>query len=132
MVIDVRRGPPQYPPLTINGAAVERVSSTRFLGVHISEDLSWTTSSTQLARKAQTRLNFLRKLRRAHVPPPIRCSFYRGTIESVITGCITVWEKVQKPSGPLHQTVKQFYPPGCQDAELHPLPPPTPAPAPGP
>ncbi|TWW53209.1 hypothetical protein D4764_0188360 [Takifugu flavidus] len=91
MVIDFRRRPPQYPPLTINGAAVERVSSTKFLGVHISENLTWTTNTTQLARKAQTRLYFLRKLRRAHVPPPIMGSFYRGTIESVITGCITVW-----------------------------------------
>lgn len=31
-------------PLTIGGAAMERVKSTKFLGVHNSEDLSWTTS----------------------------------------------------------------------------------------
>ncbi|KAK3515249.1 hypothetical protein QTP70_012835 [Hemibagrus guttatus] len=37
---DFRRGPPQYPPRTVNGATVERVNSTKFLGVHISEDLS--------------------------------------------------------------------------------------------
>ncbi|TWW57441.1 hypothetical protein D4764_07G0001600 [Takifugu flavidus] len=70
MIIDFRRRPPQYPPLTINGAVVERESSTEFLGVHISEDLTWTTDTAQLARKAQTHLYFLCKLRRAYVPPP--------------------------------------------------------------
>ncbi|MCJ8747564.1 hypothetical protein PDJAM_G00154950 [Pangasius djambal] len=34
-------------------AAVERVSSTEFLGVHITEDLSWTTNTASLAKKAQ-------------------------------------------------------------------------------
>ncbi|TWW54373.1 hypothetical protein D4764_0016270 [Takifugu flavidus] len=63
MVIDFRRGPPLYPPLTINSAAVERVSSTMFLGVHISEDLTWTTNTTQLDRKSQTWLYFLHKLK---------------------------------------------------------------------
>ncbi len=37
------------------------------------------------------RLYFLRKLRRARAPTPIMCTFYRGTIESILTSCITVW-----------------------------------------
>ncbi|KAI3358262.1 hypothetical protein L3Q82_003261 [Scortum barcoo] len=73
------------------GAAVERVSSTNFLGVHISDDLSWTTNTASLAKKAQQRLYFLRKLKRASAPPPIMTTFYRGTIESILTSCITVW-----------------------------------------
>ncbi len=77
--------------LTINGATVERVSSTKFLGVHITEDLSWTNNTAALAKKAQQRLYFLRKLRRARAPAPIMCTFYRGTIESILTSCITVW-----------------------------------------
>ncbi len=36
-------------------------------------------------------LYFLRKLRRARAPTPIMCTFYRGTIESILTSCITVW-----------------------------------------
>ena len=55
IVADFRRGHTQHPPLTINGAAVERVSSTKFLGVHISEDLFWTTSIASLAKTAQRR-----------------------------------------------------------------------------
>ncbi len=34
---------------------------------------------------------FLRRLKRASLPPPILTKFYRGTIESVLTSCITVW-----------------------------------------
>ncbi len=74
----------QHAPLTINGATVERVSSTKFLGVHITEDLSWTNNTAALAKKAQQRLYFLRKLRRARAPPPIMCTFYKGTIESIL------------------------------------------------
>lgn len=91
IVVDFRRGHTQHRSLTIDGAAVERVSSTKFLGVHISEDLSWTTNTASLVKKAQQRLYFLRKLRRASAPPPIMCTFYRGTIESILTSCITVW-----------------------------------------
>ncbi|KAK0136910.1 hypothetical protein N1851_026932 [Merluccius polli] len=81
IVVDFRRASTQHPPLTINGAAVERVSSTMFLGVHLTEDLSWSCTSASLAGKAQQRLYFRRKLRRARAPAPIMCSFY----------CITVW-----------------------------------------
>ena len=91
IVVDFRRGHTQHSPLIINGAAVEQVSSTKFLGVHISQDLSWNTNTTSLAKKAQQRLYFLRKLRRASAPTPIMYSFYRGTIESILTSCITVW-----------------------------------------
>ncbi len=48
-------------------------------------------NTAALAKKAQQRLYFLRKLRRARAPAPIMCTFYRGTIESILTSCITVW-----------------------------------------
>ncbi|KAF0036595.1 hypothetical protein F2P81_011907 [Scophthalmus maximus] len=88
VVIDFRRGHTPKPPLTINGAAVERASSTKFLGVHISEDLSWTMHTASLAKKSQRCLYFLCKLKRAKAPQLIMCSFYRGTI---LTSCITLW-----------------------------------------
>ncbi len=84
-----RRNSVDHSPLTIDSSTVERVSSTKFLGVHITEDLTWTTMS--LSKKAQQHLHFLRRLKRASLPPPILTTFYRGTIESVLTSCITVW-----------------------------------------
>ncbi len=91
VVMDFRRNPVDHPPLTIDTSTVERVSSTKFLGVHITEDLTWTTNTKSISKKAQQRLHFLRRLKRASLPPPILTTFYRGTIESVLTSCITVW-----------------------------------------
>ncbi len=92
VVLDFRRrNSIDHPPLTIDSSTVERVSSTKFLGVHITEDLTWTTNTMSLSKKAQQRLHFLRRLKRASLPPPILTTFYRGTIESVLTSCITVW-----------------------------------------
>ncbi len=52
IVVDFRRVHAQHAPLTINGATVERASSTKFLGVHITEDLSWTNNTAALAKKS--------------------------------------------------------------------------------
>ncbi len=89
--MDFRRNPIDHPPLTIDTSTVERASSTKFLGVHITEDLTWTTNTKSISKKAQQRLYFLHRLKRASLPPPILTTFYRGTIESVLTSCITVW-----------------------------------------
>ncbi|KAI4871728.1 hypothetical protein NFI96_002906 [Prochilodus magdalenae] len=79
-------------PITINGAAVERVSSFRFLGVHITEELTWTEHTTRVVKKAQQRLFlFLRRLRRFGMDPRILRTFYTCTVESVLTGSITTW-----------------------------------------
>jgi len=43
---------------------VERVSSYRYLGVHITEDLTWSTDINTLVRKAKQRLYHLRQLRK--------------------------------------------------------------------
>uniref|UniRef100_A0A3B3C8D0 Reverse transcriptase domain-containing protein n=1 Tax=Oryzias melastigma TaxID=30732 RepID=A0A3B3C8D0_ORYME len=91
IVVDFQRGHTQHLPLIIDGTAVERVTSTKFLGLHISEDLSWTANTTSLAKKAQQRLYFLRKLKRSRASPSIMTMFYRGTIECIISSCITVW-----------------------------------------
>ncbi|KAI3373379.1 hypothetical protein L3Q82_021927, partial [Scortum barcoo] len=79
------------PPLSINGTTVERVNSFRFLGVHISEDLTWTHHTDFITKSARQRLFFLRRLRRLNMDSRLLCRFYRCTIESILTGCITAW-----------------------------------------
>lgn len=91
IVVDFRRTKACHAPLIINGAEVERVSSTKFLGVHVTEDLSWTTNTVALAKKANQRLYFLRRLHKAGASTSIMNTFYRGTIESILTSGITVW-----------------------------------------
>ncbi len=80
-----------YTPLMISGTPVERVSSFKYLGVNISEDLTWTAHIQTQVKKARQRLYHLRQLRKFRVSPAILKTFYSGAIESVLTQCIAVW-----------------------------------------
>ncbi|KAI4876751.1 hypothetical protein NFI96_007079, partial [Prochilodus magdalenae] len=91
MVVDLRRTRRDHSPLHIDGSSVEIVKSTKFLGVHLAEDLTWSLNTSTITKKAQQRLYFLRRLRKAHLPPPILTTFYRGTIKSILSSCITAW-----------------------------------------
>ncbi|KAK3518194.1 hypothetical protein QTP70_033888, partial [Hemibagrus guttatus] len=89
MVVDFRRAQSDHSPLDIDGSNVEIVKSTKFLGVHLVEDLTWSLNTSSIIKKAQQRLYFLQRLRKAHLPPPILTTFYRGTIESILSSYIT-------------------------------------------
>ncbi|KAI5096431.1 gastrula zinc finger protein XlCGF28.1-like [Silurus meridionalis] len=75
----------------INRMAVERVSSFKFLGIHISADLSWNINTSSLVKKAHQRLFFLRTLKKNQLSSDILVNFYRCTVESILTSCVTVW-----------------------------------------
>ncbi|KAI5104433.1 gastrula zinc finger protein XlCGF28.1-like [Silurus meridionalis] len=89
MVVDFRRTQSNHSPLLIDGSSMEIVKSTKFLGVHLTENFTWSLNTSSITKKAQQRLYFLRRLRKAHLPPPILSMFYRGTIESILSSCIT-------------------------------------------
>ncbi|KAK3506669.1 hypothetical protein QTP70_013649 [Hemibagrus guttatus] len=91
MVVDFRRAQSDHSPLDIDGSNVEIVKSSKFLSVHLAEDLTWSLNTSSITKKAQQRLYFLRRLRKAHLPPLILTTFYRGTIESILSSCITGW-----------------------------------------
>ncbi len=81
LIVDHRRTKkdPTHTPIYIDGAEVECVANFKFLGVHLSEDLSWTLNTSILIKKARQRLYFLRKLREAHLS------------SHILLNCITVW-----------------------------------------
>ncbi|KAI4890846.1 hypothetical protein NFI96_032433 [Prochilodus magdalenae] len=92
MIVDYRklqRG--GHSPLYINGAEMEWVSSVRFLRVHLTDDLTLSLHTNKVVRSACHRLFFLRRLRKFRLLPDILTNFYRCTIESILTACITVW-----------------------------------------
>jgi hypothetical protein len=63
MIVDSRKQQREHPPIHIDGTVVERAVSFKFLGVHITDKLNWSTHS----------------------------NFNRCTIESILSGCITAW-----------------------------------------
>ncbi len=91
LIVDFRKRQQRpYTPM-ISGTPVERVSSFKYLGVNISEDLTWTAHIQTQVKKARQRLYHLRQLRKFRVSPAILKTFYSGAIESVLTQCISVW-----------------------------------------
>ncbi len=91
LVVDYRRQSREHTPITIDKTPVERVSSFKFLSVHITEDLTWSAHTDAVLKKAHQRLFFLRQLRKFGTSPRILRSFYTCTVESILTGCITAW-----------------------------------------
>ncbi|KAK1793800.1 hypothetical protein P4O66_001528 [Electrophorus voltai] len=91
LIVDCSKKQEQnYQPVRINGTTVERVDSFRYLGVHISQDLSWSRQTNSLA-KAHQRLYNLRRLRDFRLPSKVLGNFYTCTIESIPTRNITAW-----------------------------------------
>ncbi len=75
LIVDFRKRLQRpYTPLMISETPVERVSSFKYLGVNISEDLTWTTHIQTQVKKARQRLYHLRQLRKFR-----------------LTQCISVW-----------------------------------------
>ncbi len=76
LVVDYRRQSREHTPITIDKTPVERVTSFKFLGVHITEDLTWS----------------------AH-----RCSAEEGTSASLLPETAEeVWNEPQNPQVLLH------------------------------
>ncbi len=91
LVMDFRRQSRVHTPISIDKTPVERVNSFKFLGVHITEDLTRSAHTDAVLKKAHQRLFFLRWLRNFGMSPSLLRYFYSCTVESILTGCITAW-----------------------------------------
>ncbi len=67
MIIIFQKNPPPIPPLNINGTAIERVKSSKLLGIIISNDLKWHLHVDSICSKASRRIHFLSWLRRSGI-----------------------------------------------------------------
>ncbi|KAI5097575.1 hypothetical protein C0J45_12884 [Silurus meridionalis] len=69
-VVDFSRAQYHYSPMIIDGSSVEIIKSTKFLGVNLADNLTRTLNISFITKKAQQRLYFLRRLRKAYLRPP--------------------------------------------------------------
>ena len=91
IVVDFRKSKSVPSTLIVNNSEVEIVDSFKFLGIHITSNLSWSLHARYMCKKGQQRLYFLRCLKKFHMKPEILVNFYRSIIESILTGSIMVW-----------------------------------------
>ena len=77
--------------LSIDNTAVEIVTSYKYLGTVIDNQLIWGEHVKGIATKCNQRLHFLQKLKSFHVDRTIMNLFYSSVIESVMTYDCFVW-----------------------------------------
>ena len=85
MIINFAKKHDPIPDLVINKEKIERVTSSKLLGLIISSNLSWEEHVNAITSRASQRLYFLRLLKRARVPMDdllrVYCSLIRPTVE---------------------------------------------------
>ena len=84
LIMDYRKQAHIY----IEGAVAEKVESFKFLGVHITKDLSWSKHTNTVMKMAQRNPFPLRRQNFFCMGPQILKKFYSCTI---LTGFITAW-----------------------------------------
>ena len=77
--------------LTVNGTKLDRVKVTKILGVHISDDLSWSKNCTEICKQAYSRLSMLTRLKYVGVPIEDLITVYVLFIRSVTEYCSVVY-----------------------------------------
>ena len=86
LLVDYRKRWAEQAPINIDGNVVEQVESFKFLGVHITDELSWFKHTKTVMKRAQQNIFPLRRLKRFGMGPQILKRFYSCTIESILTG----------------------------------------------
>ena len=74
VIVDYRKSrKTEHAPLLIYGEEVERVNNTKFLGIHISSDLTWSLNTSHVVKKGPTKTFFPQETERGWtLPPPAR------------------------------------------------------------
>jgi hypothetical protein len=91
MLIDFRKNPSVKPPLTIKGEMIEQCEQYKYLGLTISNHLTWDANCEVIKKKAMKKLYYLRLLKKFHLSSEILEAFYKATIASTLTSAIVVW-----------------------------------------
>ncbi|KAI3364649.1 hypothetical protein L3Q82_011427, partial [Scortum barcoo] len=91
LVIDFGRSRPRPRPVLLEGAEVEAVDSYKYLGLWLDNKLDWTTHTSHLYGKTQSRMYFLRRLRSFNICSKLLQMFYQSVVASVLFYTVVCW-----------------------------------------
>ena len=81
----------QLQPVKINNINLDRVHTSKLLGIIISDDLKWASHIKYIVAKASKRLYYLRELKRAGIQTSELNRVYTSMIRPVLEYCVEVW-----------------------------------------
>ncbi|HEY5140436.1 MAG TPA: reverse transcriptase domain-containing protein, partial [Methylococcales bacterium] len=85
----INNNPPD--PLAIDGHTIDRVTSFKLLGLHIANDLRWDIHIDALCSKVNSKLYFLKQLKRSGLSTDDLLCFYKTVIRPVLEYACVVW-----------------------------------------
>jgi gmma-aminobutyric acid receptor subunit gamma len=91
LIVELRRQQREHAPIHIYWTAVEKVNSFKLLGIHVNDNLKWSTSTDSVLKNAKQHLFNIRRLKKFSLAPKNLTIFYRCTIDNILSCCITAW-----------------------------------------
>ncbi|KAI4877761.1 hypothetical protein NFI96_007703 [Prochilodus magdalenae] len=91
MVVDFRKNRSPQAPVTIDGEEVEVVGTYKYLGVHLDNKLDWSSNTSAVFKRGQSRLYFLRKLGSFGVCTKLLWTSYKSVVASAIFYSVVCW-----------------------------------------
>ena len=94
---------PEIPSFSINDHPVKQVSSTKFLGVHIDQNMNWECHIQNICKRIASALGAIKRIRHL-IPFNILINVYDSLVQPHFNYCSVVWaicgsglsEKLQK------------------------------------
>jgi gmma-aminobutyric acid receptor subunit gamma len=86
-----RKRSAEQDPINPDRAEVEQVESFKLHGVQNTNKLSLSKHTKTVVKRTRQHISPFKRLKRFGMGPQILMRFYRCTIESILTGCITTW-----------------------------------------
>ena len=91
MIFDFRKTQIDKEPIVINNTPVSLVPSYKYLGVTIQDNLKWNDHVSAQVKKADSRMYFVRRLKKLKIDNKIVCLFYNSIVSSVLVYAVSCW-----------------------------------------
>jgi len=89
LIGSIQKNPP--PLLQLDGQSVERVTSYKLLGLHVTDSLQWNEHVSSLCSRVAQRLHFLQQLKCASMSSNDLLYYYQSVVRPVTEYACVVW-----------------------------------------